>query len=626
MPVGSGDSLQPIPVIVTHNATVILTTIAYAAAFGILAQLIGHRLGMSALVPLLVFGMLLGPSGLGWIRPDTLGAGLGIIVKLAVAIILFEGALNLRLGDLRGSALEVRGLVTTGVLITWVGALLAARWITDLRWPLAIVFGALVTVTGPTVVQPLLKRLDLPRNVRTTLEGEAILIDPIGAILALAVFDIVLGLAGVHPIGIASAAWAYFGRLLVGLAAGVAGALVLSRILRTPRLVPTELVSLVALATTWGVFAVAEQVQNEAGIMAAVVMGLVLQHEAIPEERRLRQFKEQLTVLGISLLFILLSANLPFSVLRAEGWRGPLLVLALMFIVRPLSVATALRGSTMTRRERLFIMFISPRGIVAASVASLFAVTLADAGRPGGDRLLALTFLTIAITVTVQGLLAAPVARALHLHSLQGRRAIVIGAGPLGRAVATLLRDGGRNVIVVDRNEGMLARAAALGLDVLSGNALDEAVLERADANNAESVVALTTNSEVNVLAVQLAREAFGVRLTYPALAEPAHGASEQLLVRAGGSLAFAAPLDIRAWDDALARNRARVDHVTLPEDWKSRRVNEVQITDTEVPLVRIRNREAAVVHEQQDWVAGDVIAMLVTDTNASAFTTRPPL
>jgi NhaP-type Na+/H+ or K+/H+ antiporter len=246
-----------------------LYTVAAATAFGLLAQLVGHRWRIPPIVPLLAFGVAIGPSGLGWVQPGALGGGLGIIVKLAVAIILFEGALNLRLADLHRSAREVRNLVTTGVLISWAGATLASRYV----------------------------------------EGEAILIDPIGAILAVAVLDILLGLAGERSFGLVEGIWSYAGRLLVGLLVGGGGALLLSRALRTPRLVPAELVSLVALGAAWAVFALAERLLPEAGIMAAVALGLVLQRGAIPEERRMRQFKEQLTVLGISLLFILLAAT-----------------------------------------------------------------------------------------------------------------------------------------------------------------------------------------------------------------------------------------------------------------------------------------------------------------------------
>jgi NhaP-type Na+/H+ or K+/H+ antiporter len=588
-----------------------LYTVAAATAFGLLAQLVGHRWRIPPIVPLLAFGVAIGPSGLGWVQPGALGGGLGIIVKLAVAIILFEGALNLRLADLHRSAREVRNLVTTGVLISWAGATLASRYVARLPWMLAIVFGALMTVTGPTVVQPLLKRVEIPRRVRVILEGEAILIDPIGAILAVAVLDILLGLAGERSFGLVEGIWSYAGRLLVGLLVGGGGALLLSRALRTPRLVPAELVSLVALGAAWAVFALAERLLPEAGIMAAVALGLVLQRGVIPEERRMRQFKEQLTVLGISLLFILLAANLPLSVIAAEGWRGPLTALTLMLVVRPLAVFGSLRGTETPMRERLFIAWIGPRGVVAASVASVFALSLAQAGRPDGQRILALTFLTIAITVLVQGLTANRAARLLGLQSMAGKRAIVVGAGPVGRAVARRLRDGGRPVVVLDRNPELVALARGEGLDATVGNALEEGVLEQAGADDAETIVATTTNAEVNVLAAQLGHEAFGIVHAFPALASPERGANRDLLSRAGGHTAFGTPLDVRAWDDAVTHGEARELEVELPAGWGPRTVAEVALDGAVVPLTRARQGSIAVVHPQQAWAGGDHITFL---------------
>jgi NhaP-type Na+/H+ or K+/H+ antiporter len=588
-----------------------LLTIAWATAAGILAQVAAHRMRIPAIVPLLAIGVLLGPSVLGVVRPEALGTGLPVIVKLAVAVILFDGALNLRLSDLRHAITEVRNLVTVGLLVTWVGAMLAARFVAGLSWPVAIVFGALLTVTGPTVVQPLLKRVDLPRRVKTVLEGEAILIDPVGAVLAVAVVDIVLSVAGVRSIGIVGGAWAYVGRLLVGFGVGVLGALAVSRLLKRPHLVPPDLRNLVTLAGAWVAFAAAEWLQTESGIMAAVTMGLAFQREAVPEERRLRRFKEQLTVLGISLLFVLLAANLPLSVIRAEGWRGLLTVLALMLVVRPASVFLALARSPMPLREKLFVAWIAPRGIVAASVASLFAVVLADAGFAEGSRLLALTFLTIALTVTLQGLSASAVARLLGLHSLEGRRAVIVGAGPMGLALAVALRDRGRPVVLIDRNPDLVARARAAGLDVIAGNALDEADLEATGVEEAETLVAVTPNAEVNALAAHLAADAFGVTRALPAVGHPSRGANARLVDRVGGHLAFGHPVEVRTWEGALERGEAQVVELRLPDDWVTRPLRALRLPDELVALARLRGASVEVAQPDQPWQRGDAVVLL---------------
>lgn len=594
-----------------HESDAALLTVAWATAAGLLAQLIGHKWRIPAIVPLLALGVLLGPSLLSVVHPETLGDGLPVIVKLAVAIILFEGALNLRIGDLRGAIKEVRNLVTIGVMVTWAGATLAGRYIAHFSWPVAIVFGALVTVTGPTVVQPLLKRVPLPRKVKTTLEGEAILIDPIGAVLAVAVVDIVLGIAGAHSIGILGGVWAYVGRIAIGTGVGVAGGWALSRLLKLPHVIPGELVNLVALAGAWVVFGIADSIQSESGIMAAVAMGLALQREAVPEERRLRRFKEQLTVLGISLLFILLAANLPLDVLRAEGVRGSLTVAALMFIVRPISVALSLARTEMTWKEKFFIGWIAPRGIVAASVASLFAFALTEAGFSEGPRLLAITFLTIALTVTLQGLTAAPLARVLGLESLQGQRVVIIGAGPFGRGLANILREHGRPVVLVDRNPLLVDLARSDGFDATAGNALDEGVLETAGAEQAETLVAVTTNSEVNALAAHLAQDAFGVARAFPVLGHPSRGAGPQLLERVGGRIAFGRHVDVKIWEFALERGEARFVTRKVQKGTSPQMLKTFELAEGLVPIARVRNGSVEISYPDQMWNAGDAIILL---------------
>ena len=591
-------------------ASEVLLTIALAVVAGLFAQVLAAHWRIPPIVPLLIVGMAIGPSGLGVIHPASLGSGLSIVVKLCVAVILFDGALNLRLRDLKLALGEVRRLVTIGALVTWAGATLAALFIAGMSGPVALVFGALLTVTGPTVVQPILRRVRVSRRLKAVLEGESILIDPIGAVLAVAVVHVMLGVAGVHPIGFFESVWAYAGRLIVGALVGISAALFLSALLNVRGLVPADLANLVALAAVWGAFGISEAIKSESGITAVVAMGLSMQGGTIPEERRLRRFKEQLTVLGISLLFVLLSANLPLSVLREEGARGVLTVAALMFVVRPLSVWAALRRSDLSWRDRAFISWIAPRGIVAASVASLFAIELTDAGFAEGQRLLAITFLTIALTVTLQGLTAGPIARLLRLESLVGRRVIIVGAGPMALALADVIRRHGRPVAVIDRNHELIERARELGLETVDGNALDEPVLAAAGADDAETVVAMTTNPEVNALAAHLAQDAFGIRGAYPVLANPAYGASAQLLDRVGGHLAFGQPVDLRSWDYAIDRGQARVLTFRVPEGASSRGAD---MPEHVLLLARARDRSIEIATANTTWRTGDDLVVATT-------------
>ncbi|GAB1470707.1 sodium:proton antiporter [Chloroflexota bacterium] len=595
-----------------HHETVILVTIIAAVGFGLLAQVLAHRWHIPAIVLLLISGILLGPSVLHVIEPEALGDGLNILVKLAVAIILFDGALNLRLTTLRNAAFEIRNLVTIGVLITWGLVSLAAHYLTHLPWTLAILFGALMTVTGPTVVQPLLKRIHIPKNIKTILEGEAILIDPIGAILAVAVLDVILtGPSAGQDIGIFGALWAYFGRLVVGAVVGGVGAVVLSQLMKVPRLIPAEISNLVALAIVWASFGIAETLHSEAGIMASVAMGLLLQRESIPGERQLRHFKESLTTLSISVLFVLLAANLDLQSIIAEGMNGILLIATMMFIIRPISVFISTWNTKLKWQEKLFIAWVGPRGIVAASAASFFALTLTRSGNSEGGRILSLTFLAIMITVTLQGLTASLVSRLLRLHTLEGKKAIIVGATRFANKIAILLNENGRPAVLIDTNLSAIESAKKLGVETVHGNALEQSVLEQADIEGAETLLAITPNAEVNVLVAQLAREEFGVARAYPSLKNPDKGAGTELLSQTGGKLAFGRPIDVSQWDANFKKIKSFAWEV--PQNWTLQPVSSMSFSENLLPVILKRRGNTQLTHADQVWQAGETIIFLTT-------------
>lgn len=593
-----------------HELTLLITIVA-AVGFGLFAQLLAHRWHIPAIVLLLGFGIALGESGVGIVRSNDLGEGLGILVKLAVAIILFEGALNLNLKSLRQSAVEVRNLVTIGVLISWGITTFIARYVAGFEWQIAILFGSLMTVTGPTVVQPLLRRIVVSRRLKTILEGEAILIDPIGAILAIAVLDVLVVTITHGASGFLELFWAYFGRILVGGLIGTLGALTLSRLMKTRNLVPSELSNLVALACVWSTFGLAEWIQSEAGIMAAVAMGLILQNESIPGVRQLRHFKETLTTLGISMLFILLAAKLDVSSVWAEGASGLAAVLLIMFVARPISVFFSTWGSTLNWREKTFIAWVGPRGIIAASVASIFAVTFEEFHLAGGERLLALTFLTILLTVTMQGLSAGQVARLLGLQSLEGQKVIIVGANRLGRTIAKILQERGRPTLLLDTNHTSVEQAGLDGLSAIFGNALEEETLETLHAEEIATLLAVTSNSEVNVLACQLAHDAFGVKRAFPALANPAKGANPRLLNQTGGKLAFGRFVKLADWEFS---EKALVEvSWSVPKSWSPNPLSQLTMPADLLPVIRLQGNNIEIVHAEQIWQTGDSILFLST-------------
>lgn len=387
--------------------TTLLLIVTVAA--GIAAQVLASWAKLPGIVFLLLTGLLLGPDGLNWVQPEQLGEGLETLVSLSVALILFEGGLSLDLRNLLQVSGSLRNLITLGAGITILGGAIAAHGFSEFPWPLAFLYGAIVVVTGPTVTTPLLRQVQADPKVSTLLEGEGVLIDPIGAILAVVVLNFVL--SGSQDVGLVLEGLIL--RLVVGAIAGSLGGGLLALFLRQVRFLSEELRTLVVLAALWAIFGAAQAAVSEAGLLAVVIAGLLLRAVAIPDLEAIKTFKGQLTTLAISILFVLLAADLSIASLFALGWGGPLTVLALMLVVRPLSIGLCTWGSDLNWPQKAFLSWIAPRGIISASVASLFAILLTDRGLAGGAAIKAQVFLTILMTVFLQGLSAKTVAKKL---------------------------------------------------------------------------------------------------------------------------------------------------------------------------------------------------------------------
>ncbi len=531
-------------------------TFALALAAGMIAQSLAHHLRVPGIVLLLLAGVLLGPDAANVVRPETLGHGLELLVGLSVAVILFEGGLNLRLGRLLREATTIRRLILLGAAVTAVGGTLAARVLMGWTWPVSVLFGTLVIVTGPTVVTPLLRRIRVNRNVETILEAEGVLIDPVGAIIAVVALEVVLASDA------SSAAAGLLGipaRLIAGAVVGTVGGLLIGLLLRYERIVPDGLESVFTLSLVLALFQISDAVAPESGILAAVVAGLVVGNMRTRVQRDLREFKEQLTVMLIGLLFVLLAADVRVAEVAALGWRGLAVVAALMFVIRPIGVALSAKGSALSTPERAFIAWLGPRGIVAAAVASLFAQRLGDHGFAAGDSLRALVFLVIAVTVVVQGLSGGFVADRLAVRRRRHSGYVVVGANAVGRALAHALRESGEEVVLIDTNAHEARVAEDEGLRVIYGNANDEGPLLRADAESRRGFVAVTPNAGINLLLVSRARELFRVPRTFAALPRGRTGVQPEQVREAGGSILFGRPVDLEQWRHRLAQGTTTV-------------------------------------------------------------------
>ena len=587
--------------------------IVLAVLAGISAQVIAEFLKLPSIIFLLVFGVGLGPDGLNIVNPKLLGVGLEVIVSLCVALILFEGGLSLELKELGKVSGSLRNLITLGTFITLLGGGIAAHWLGEFPWPLAFLYGSLVVVTGPTVVTPLLKQVKVERKVSTLLEGEGVLIDPVGAILAVVVLDIILN-GDANPTLIVGGLAL---RLGIGATIGGLGGALLGWFLKQATFLSEELRNLVVLASLWGLFGLAQTVRDESGLMAAVAAGIVLRALSVPDERLLRRFKGQLTVFSVAVLFILLAADLSIASLFALGRGSVLTVAALMLLVRPLNVFACTLNSDLGWRQKAFLSWIAPRGIVSASVASLFAILLTDRGINGGDAIKALVFLTIIMTVFVQGVSARPVAQWLKLTLDTATGVVIVGGHPLGRTLGQLFQQQGESVVIIDTDEASCREAEALGLRTYLRSALDADVLETAGLSAMGTFLALTTNGEVNaVIAAKAAEEFQPPRVVAVQPGSETEPANDQLEV-ANTARLQTPKLAIKTWNTYLKEGTADVQITQLEAEALDTQRDQLQklIAKGDIlPLTVQRDGKLELAFTPQQWQANDLIAYLIHD------------
>jgi NhaP-type Na+/H+ or K+/H+ antiporter len=586
--------------------------IVIAVVAGIGAQVLGQLLKVPSIVLLLLFGTVLGGSGMHILHPDDLGVGLEVLVALTVAIILFEGGLNLELGELGKVSGSLRNLVTIGTIITLIGGAIAAHFLAEFPWKIAFLYASLVTVTGPTVISPLLKQVQVDKQVAALLEGEGVLIDPVGAILAVVVLDTILN---AHP-NILETLLGLVLRLGIGSLIGFVGGWLMSVLLKQVKLLADDLKNLVVLAGLWGLFALAQSIRSEAGLMATVIAGMVLRASAVPQERLLRRFKGQLTILGISVLFILLSADLSIPSLLALGWGSVLAVLALMLLVRPINVWICTGKSDLNWRQKLFVTWICPRGIVSASVASLFAILLTQRGLNGGEAIKGLVFLTIIMTVCIQGLTANWVARWLQITSSEVTGAMIVGCSPLSRLLALLWQEQGESVVLVDTDPEACRQAELENIQVVLSSGLDHEALALAGLESLGTFLAMTNSGEVNFVLAMRAAEEFRPPRVLAVFANETDGANPTLNKKV--SQAFLPQVSLKTWNNYITDGQVKLGKTTLKEPDFSTQQAQLQalINGGELlPLLLKREDRLQIALAQPEWQPGDRLLYLLYDS-----------
>ncbi len=485
-------------------ALAILATLIVVLLVGTAAQIAAEHLRIPATGPLLIAGLIFGPAVLGLVQPEILGTGLRVIVRAAVAVVIFEGGMLLDVTELRRTSRAVVGLVTIGLLITATLAGLLANVLLGWSWELSLLFGALVSVTGPTVITPILKRVRTNGRVRATLESESVIADPLGVIFAALIFTAITSPGG----------WDYAAQHALqtfgaGAAVGVIVAAFVWLVAKQFHLLPSKFTRLGILGAALFAYTTAELFAHEAGVLAAAVAGVAIGSVDIPHKEQVEEFKGDLASMAISAVFILLAASLSLNDLANLGWRGAGVVILLMVVVRPVRVFLSTWGSELRTNEKWFVSFVGPRGIVAASVATFFALELTDMGFTDGRDLVALVFAVVLATVLIEGSAAGWLAAKLKVMP---QHTIIVGANESGRLLAHELADAGETVSLVDKDEEACAEAGELkGVAVICDDATDLKVLRRAGAKDAKCLVAATSSDKVNLLVCHVARAAFPI-------------------------------------------------------------------------------------------------------------------
>ncbi|MEP6859090.1 MAG: cation:proton antiporter [Deltaproteobacteria bacterium] len=519
---------------------------ALALLAGVIAQAIGRHATVPGIIILLGTGIALGPDCAGIVDPQILGSGLDSIVGFAVAVILFEGGMRLDVAQLRRQKTVIRRLVVGGAVLTTSGGALAAHLLLGWDWRTSLLFGTLVIVTGPTVIGPLVRRIRLAPSIAVVLEAEGVFVDAIGATIAIVALELALG-APSDPLG--AAVLGMLKRIATGAALGSCGGLVLGIALRQRKLVPRGMENIFALSAAVAVYQLSQAIVPESGISASIAAGLVVGNLRIRRMEELAEFKEQLTTLLVGLLFVLLAADVRMADVAAIGPRALLVVGALMIVVRPAVVWLSSIGAGLAWRDKLFISWIGPRGIVAAAVATVFATALDRHGVAGGTQLRALVFIVIAMTVTLQGLSAGPLASLLKLRRASNTGYLFLGANPLAIHLARRFAGAGHPVELIDTSSDQAAAAQAAGLKVIFGNGLDPRTLAKARIDTRSHVVAVTSSESVNMLLAQkVADDTPEPPHLLVAIDASSTGVAPAMVHKVGGTVLFGRGVDLDAW------------------------------------------------------------------------------
>ena len=491
---------------------IVLLSIASIGVLGIACQWFAWWVRMPSILFLLTAGILAGPV-LNLLNPDMLfGNLLFPFISLSVAVILFEGSLTLKFQDIRGHGRTVSNLVTIGALITWVIIGYSTYHLLDLPIELAFLFGAIVVVTGPTVIIPMLRIVRPNSKVANVLRWEGIVIDPLGALLAVLVFDFIISGQQNNAL---STIFLTFGKIIFsGFIVGFVFGWLLGELLRK-QYIPQYLRNIFTLISVFAVFVLSEIIASESGLLAVTIMGITMANMKDMDIDNILDFKESLSVLLISTLFIVLAARIELHELIHAGWPAIVLLGIIILIARPVSVFVSSIGSDLSFNEKLMIAWIGPRGIVAAAISALFALRLEDAGYPEAVLLVPLTFVIIIGTVVIQSTTAQHIAEFLKVREPSPTGLLIIGAGNVARAIGKELQSHGFKTLITDSTWENIRLARMDGLETYFGNPVSEHADKNLNLSGLGKLLAMSGRLNLDTLACLRFKSEFGVNNVY---------------------------------------------------------------------------------------------------------------
>ncbi|PKD21620.1 cell shape-determining protein [Salegentibacter salinarum] len=496
--------------------------LASLVILGILAQWLAWKIKTPAILPLILIGLLVGPistliseDGTKWVEPIWNGSeglfpgeSLFYFVSLAISVILFEGGLTLKRSEVGNIGPVILKLISIGSMVTFLGAGLAAHFIFDLSWQISFLFSALIIVTGPTVISPILRNIPLKTHVSSILKWEGILIDPIGALISVLMFEFIRVEGGQD---FTQTALIEFGKILLfGFTFGFTFAYLLAFLIKR-QIIPHYLLNVFILATVLGVFVLADTFAHESGLLAVVIMGMVMGNQKLPNIKELLYFKESLSVLLISILFILLAANIEIEeLLLVFNWNSLILFGVVVLLIRPLGVILSSLGSGLKINEIAFVSWVGPRGIVAAGIASLFGLRLAREGIAGAEYITPLVFMIVLCSVLLNAATARLFARLVGVFIKDSQGILIIGASSIARLIGKYLHDNERHVVLLDNNSDNVNKARDLGIDAIEGSVYSDDLMNNIELNDIGYLMAMTGNSDINKTAITKFKKQFG--------------------------------------------------------------------------------------------------------------------